>query len=616
MAIRKQRGSRFREPSQVLDAFDYGIDEALLNAFCSYTLSKNISIHKYGLVSLAKLIEGMTEDQFAKNQKMLLKFRFLKIILNVRINENILDRDLILSSANRIMDINSLLVDPNFIRELSDAEVVYVEKTITSFSNNNYLTAHIKEWMDLADKYRSGTYRDREVVLPQIRQCMSSALTQFRKNDMVKDSSSNTFRLSTMQDSIEDIHRYVTSPSTRLITGMTGLNAMLGGGFEKAREYVFLALSGEGKTITLENLFYQVWKNNKGIETRDPTKKPAIVYLTMENFVIELVSSLYHIITRGKEMQECATPEDALEEFKKCQFYYNGDNDIEMVIKFKPVNSVDTSYLYTITEELEDEGFEVIAFFQDYLMRINPSVITRDTYKDLGTVANDFKTFATLKQCPLITASQLNREAAKIIDESRGRNDPNLVKKLGRANAGDSVNIERNIDGMLILVPEISASGEKFMGIKLVKHRYKIYTYETSIYHPYYPGSDIALVEDIYSPVPVHRANLARNEEELRAQFSMANQTNFANIATLVDSLNGIEQMSSIPYQVNDNHPIEEEDEEDEIQIVSTNEQKKPQEYSLNIKNIVEKRELVRWFKPEEIEPNMEKFKKGLFYKN
>ena len=133
-------------------------------------------------------------------------------------------------------------------------------------------------------------------------------------------------------------------------------------------------------------------------------------------------------------MKMCSTPNEALEEFKKAQFYFS-DNEIEILIRFKPVNSVDTSYMYTIVEELNDEGYECIAFFQDYLMRIRPSIVTNNTYEDLGTIANDFKTFAILNDCPVISASQLNREAARIIDESRGKNDPNLVKKIGRANA-------------------------------------------------------------------------------------------------------------------------------------------------------------------------------------
>ena len=485
---------------------------------------------------------------FDKNQRMLIKFKFLKVALEFRL-EGLTNRDMLLSAINRKFDVSSISSDNNFLRELSNDEVVYIEKVLSSFMNNNYINSHIIEFKNILDEYQRGSYRDREVLLPRIRECMGSTLTQFRRNDMLKDSSMNIFRLSSMNDSIYDIHRYITSPFYNLITGMQGFNMMLGGGFQKARVYMFFALSGEGKTTTLENIFYQVWKNNKGFKTKDPTKKPCIVYLTMENLVVELVSALFHIITKGKEMKMCSTPNEALEEFKKAQFYFS-DNEIEILIRFKPVNSVDTSYMYTIVEELNDEGYECIAFFQDYLMRIRPSIVTNNTYEDLGTIANDFKTFAILNDCPVISASQLNREAARIIDESRGKNDPNLVKKIGRANASDSVNIERNIDGMFILVPEVSQMAERFMGIKMVKHRYDINCDITSIYQPYYPTSKIALVEDLYEPIAKYRTSLAINEEEMRSRFGIDNSiNNVQNIASVIDVMQNSHKNSQIMMQ-------------------------------------------------------------------
>ena len=79
--------------------------------------------------------------------------------------------------------------------------------------------------------------------------------------------------------------------------------------------------------------------------------------------------------------------------------------------------------MYTITDRLEDEGYEVIAFLQDYIMRIKPVERTGDSYQDLGNIVNEFKTYAMLKKVPVITASQLNREAIKIIEESKGFTD-------------------------------------------------------------------------------------------------------------------------------------------------------------------------------------------------
>jgi hypothetical protein len=168
---------------------------------------------------------------------------------------------------------------------------------------------------------------------------------------------------------------------------------------------------------------------------------------------------------------------------------------------------------------MEDEGFECIAFFMDYLMRIKPVEYTGDSYADLGIVTDEFKTCAMLKDIPFITASQLNREAAKIIDEGRDKNQANIIKRLGRATIGDSIQIDRNLDAVIILVPEVSPTGERFMAYKLTKKRYEIFTNKLSIYQPFYGPTTIALVEDIYESKPAFKESLARDPEEIRESF-------------------------------------------------------------------------------------------------
>jgi hypothetical protein len=188
----------------------------------------------------------------------------------------------------------------------------------------------------------------------------------------------------------------------------------------------------------------------------------------------------------------------------------------------------------------------------DYPMRIRPSEYTHDMYTDLGTVTNDFKTFAILKDIPFITASQLNRDAAKIIDEGRNSKQANIIKKLGRATIGDSINIDRNIDGTIILVPEISASGERFMAYKLTKHRYEIYTNIVSIFQPMYPGSYIALVEDLYDPKPAFRETLARDVEELAGAFQDVDRVSINQTIKSLKELTSTKKMM-MPHMVEEN---------------------------------------------------------------
>ena len=514
------------------------IDDTLMNLFCSYSLSQNTSIHKHGLVSLHKLLSYITESYFRTNQTLALKYKFCMEILTNRI-KGIQHRDILLSAANKVVDVDVLTKDGSITREISNDEVEYIEMTVGEIQNNLYLNIHMKDLKDLWNRYETSDFRMKRTILPEIRKAASGLLTQFRRNDANQDSSDTLFRLSDMENGVEDIHKQVTSPSFKLVTGMKGLNDMLGGGVEPGNVYSFFGLPGEGKTVTLENLLYQLWKYNRGYQCRDKTKKPCIVLLTMENFVRQTVCALYHILTKGKNLRDCATAQEAIEEFKKHSFEFNGEEgSIEIVIKFKPINSVTTEYMYKLVEDLEDEGFECIAFLQDYVKRILPSIQTNDPYQDLGNVINDFKTFATLKKLPVITASQLNREAARMIDEGRNANKLDLIKKLGRSNIGESSRIDENLDGTFIITPELSADGKKFMGIKLTKHRYEIYTKVMSIYQPFYETSQIALYEDLYESKPAYRESLLKDSEEIRQSFGEVERVSINKTVKSLEFLN------------------------------------------------------------------------------
>lgn len=542
----KSRSNKYRKKDKD-SAPDLGviqIDEAMMNIFCSYAISENSTIHKYGLSSLYSLLSFVDESYFDKNIKLAMKYTFTKKAVEIKL-DGIHDRALIISDINRFVDTAPILADHMATRELSNDEVKYVENIVGDFLNNIYINRNIGQWKNLLEEYQNADYRSKNQFLPKIRKATTELLTQFRRNDTDRDTADTLFRLTDMESNVIDIHREITKPSFKLVTGMQGFNMMLGGGLEPGCVYSFFGLPGEGKTVTLENLFYQVWKHNRGYECKDKTKRPCIVFLTMENYVRQTIAALYHIITKGKNLRDCATAQEAIDEFKAHAFEFDKDNpnSIEMVIKFKPVQSVTTNYMYELVETLADEGYEVICFFQDYVKRILPiiSTSTNDPYQDLGNIINDFRTFAILTKVPVVTASQLNREAAKLIDEGRNSNKPDLVKKLSRANIGESSRMNENLDGTFIIAPEFDSNGNKYMGIKLAKKRYEVApNTPMAIYQPFYPGAPIAMVEDVYEARPAYRESLMRDAEEIRRSFGNVERVSINKTVKALEGLTNV----------------------------------------------------------------------------
>ena len=191
------------------------------------------------------------------------------------------------------------------------------------------------------------------------------------------------------------------------------------------------------------------------------------------------------------------------------ELYLTDASPIDIIIKFKASNSVDTSYLYTLTEDLEDQGLEVIAMFQDYIGRIRSTERLADTRLEYGMVVDEFKTYAEIKDIPVITVGQLNRDASKHIDEARNKSKSDLVRLIGRSNISESMLILNNIDAGFMIAPEVTRTGERYLGIQRIKIRYNAGNREF-LYLPF-ANSTLKLVED-YGSIAAYKTTMNENE--------------------------------------------------------------------------------------------------------
>jgi len=197
------------------------------------------------------------------------------------------------------------------------------------------------------------------------------------------------------------------------------------------------------------------------------------------------------------------------------ELFLTDDSPIDIIIKYKPNRSEDTSYLYTLTEDLEDEGYEVICMIQDHVKRLKATTGQTDVRLELGDVVNEMKTFAMIKDIPLITVSHVNREGAKVIDSSSTGNKVDLTRMLGPSFIGESMLMLDNIDFGCILNVEYDSEGNKYMVFKGVK--YRIPHELEYVCQPYEEDNSSKLKEDLYrepvykttlSPVPTYQNDL------------------------------------------------------------------------------------------------------------
>ena len=495
----------------------FNFDLIMMDMFCSYALSQNISIHRNSQATLLSIFNAMDESIFENNPALTIRFRFVKDVLQARLTSNV-SIELIIRQVTGMIGNKYSDLDMNSFKELSNDDVAWAEKTISNCANLLFINNSVLDLGNLCSEFGAADYNHKLDVVERIQEQVGDMQNKFRKNSVDSDDLNNTIKFDDLDNSMADIYSTMEQSTVKLRTGMQGFNNITAGGVEGGRVYSLFGLPGDGKTITLANLAVQLKKYNKNYVCKDKTKRPAIVFLTMENAVRDIVKIFFNIVTHSNRPMEDYTLEDAtaiLNEALGC----TEDDPITIIVKYKPINSVNTSYLYKLTDDLSDEGYEVICLIQDYIKRIRPVDYVGDMRLDLGSVINDFHNYATFYDIPVLTASQFNREGVRIVDESRNNNRHDLVSKLGRAMIGESGLIEENLDCSIFLTREVSKEGQEFMGFKLAKHRYNIFTKDTTFYQPFHPECAISYMEDEGCAEPIYRTNLLRDEVEFKKTF-------------------------------------------------------------------------------------------------
>lgn len=481
-------------------------DLSSLTLMCNYVISENRNIRRLQYVNLRNLIDMLDMEKYINDPERYKRIIFIQKGLEARLERGISDPILLYKYINGGI-IDDDIIDISSFSSLSNNEIDWINETVSSTIKSAFIYEECDRMIDLWTRFRSADYTSISAISAEIEQATAQLHTKFRKAK-VESNTEQMFSLApdNLHAVLMDTWEETTSKYRKLITGMQGFNQLIGGGFENTRVYLLLGITGVGKSITLMNIAYQIKKYNKGFKPKDPTKRPCVLYLTMENTVTESLQRLFQICT-GEELAKQSSPEEAERKLRtEGELYLTDSSPIDILIKFKPNKSEDTSYLYTLVEDLEDEGYEVICLLQDHAKRIRSTTNNPDIRLELGDVINEFKTFAMLKDIPVISNSHLNREGARVIDANATSSKSDLTRLLGKSNIGESLLMLDNVDFAAIINNEYDREGNKYMVFKQVKTRIK--SFRDYICQPFDKENEIKLVEDYYSPLPVFKETL------------------------------------------------------------------------------------------------------------
>lgn len=534
MEIKRDGKSSSRAKKNDDQLLNIQLDVETLTTMCKFVISDSIYVKRYDLTQLRKFLEIIDTNKLARtNPEINERINFIRYGLEAKLDMKLNGRDSVLSYINQKFtdDIKINLDSPigkediNWINDFTAETLKYV-----------FIYKDIEVMRNLCNEFSMTTIGHRGDIVSKFESHIDMMKNQFR-NMRAQDASESIFSLQgeRFENQITDTYNKVKSPSRRLYTGMQGFNQMTNG-FESGRVYMLFGTTGVGKSVTLLNLMFQIKKYNKFYVPKDPTKTPCIVMLTQENTITETITRLFDLVVGdGIPMDRYGTVEEVIQKLMASgELLVNDESPIDLVIKYKPNHSCTTDYLYTLYDELEDEGFEPICFIQDHVKRIRAVDSDKDLRLELGNIVNEFKVFASLKDIPVISDSHLNREAARIIDNGANKSKSDITRMLGKENVGESLVMLDNLDMGIIINKDWDRENNLYMVFSTIKSRYK--TDRDYIAHPFVPGSTIKLVEDVGLPVPAFKETLRSTGNLVGPYGNFAQNINPINTANMFTS--------------------------------------------------------------------------------
>lgn len=302
-------------------------------------------------------------------------------------------------------------------------------------------------------------------------------------------------------------------PQTTLLTGIRQLNAILSPGFQSGRLYTFLGGTGKFKSGTLWNITDQIRQFNPQVIPVENGMRKVLLFVTMENTIYETIIRLFDMYNPGvKDIKDMTLDEVADILRDQGHFEFTSDAGIDIEMRYYSDLEIATTQLYTLIEELKEQGKSVLAVILDYILKIDSAKEHGgDERLRLSFVGRELKSLAQYYDIPVITAMQINREGNGILESSMQESKEDVARFIGSSYVGTCWDIIQESDWVCFVnLEQQKSTGKVFLTFKRLKIRGKKDPMALAYFnHPFVNNNGIRLEPDVDKPEPISVISLA-----------------------------------------------------------------------------------------------------------
>lgn len=503
------------------------IDLNMFNCMVGYLLNMESPLITFkNIQQMHKLFNKIDPKPFYINENLKIRYNFIMGVLHeiVDVRHHLILKDDLLVFINERFnheDYKDILDNLDKYNNMSSYQIEFTRDSINDRLNYIYLDAYKDEIRDELDKLDSNEFNSYREINENLRIIMAGLFSKIRSSNL---NETNIRTLSTLDENMDnvvlDLIKKFRDDSRVLKTGMKRLNEMLSPGFVGSNLYLFAGIPNAGKTLILTKSMLGIQKYNSNVKLKRPDRKPVVLFITAEDTMEKMLGRIFSDLVPNVDLKKSDYSNKELAEMLKQHGFGDSEAEINIVVKYYNEKEIDTNDIYGIIDEVEDENNEVIALIVDYVKRIRPALYAREERDELKNVTNELRNIAVNYDIPVISACQMNREAAKAVDNAIMDNKNDVAKKIGRSNIGSSWAMLENTDALINIYTELyedptTKKNTKWMSFMRMKLRYEDLFNVTYFVQPY-SADGKRLLDDINLPEGSYVSKLELSHEVAR----------------------------------------------------------------------------------------------------
>jgi replicative DNA helicase len=311
---------------------------------------------------------------------------------------------------------NIFLIIKNFFEERGTTPTsTEVKAYLTTDDLKNSFKTVVKKFSDIDKNFnKDELYANTETFLKEkaVFHTMMDVAEEFNNNKIdtsaILQKFDNACNISLTTDSgldlLNDVDKLIESINAELNyipSGWSWLDEKIGGGFlESGRSlYIFTGETNIGKSIFLGNIAVNIANQGKSV---------LLVTLEMPELIYaQRLSSNITKIPLSKLKSESSTLQQ--------QLIDHADNtpEAKIIIKEFPPSTITPLYLKSFIQKLVYSGIKFDAIVIDYVNLLH-STVGNNSYERVKYVTEQLRAISYVFNCPIITATQLNRSGYSI----------------------------------------------------------------------------------------------------------------------------------------------------------------------------------------------------------